>query len=224
MKIILAGIEYVGTTTIARMIKDWKLEYTGTPFYDGLMHDHMKIPHTSGHPDDTTLEEQKQILNLSPKLMEMYHRYHMYYHLHHYFQRDDLTVGFHIEEAVLARKYFGYGLEGEAFDRENIVFERIENRIKQITNDPIIIIHMKADVEVIEKRMENLKTSSEHSNSPLLINDIENVMNDYKHYVDKSTIGPKIEVDTSTDSPTETLDKIIDLIKPHISEEDMKKN
>tara|TARA_Y100001970_G_scaffold78193_2_gene99533 strand:+ start:6391 stop:7065 length:675 start_codon:yes stop_codon:yes gene_type:complete len=224
MKIILAGIEYVGTTTIAKMIKDWKLEYTGTPFYDGLMHDHMKIPHTSGHPDDTTLEEQKQILNLSPKLMEMYHRYHMYYHLHHYFQRDDLTVGFHIEEAVLARKYFGYGLEGEAFDRENIVFERIENRIKQITNDPIIIIHMKADVEVIEKRMENLKTSPEHSNSPLLLNDIENVMNDYKHYVDKSTIGPKIEVDTSTDSPAETLDKIIDLIKPHISEEDMKKN
>tara|TARA_Y100001960_G_scaffold62647_1_gene65591 strand:- start:880 stop:1554 length:675 start_codon:yes stop_codon:yes gene_type:complete len=224
MKIILAGIEYVGTTTIAKMIKDWKLEYTGTPFYDGLMHDHMKIPHTSGHPDDTTLEEQKQILNLSPKLMEMYHRYHMYYHLHHYFQRDDLTVGFHIEEAVLARKYFGYGLVGEAFDRENIVFERIENRIKQITNDPIIIIHMKADVEVIEKRMENLKTSPEHSNSPLLLNDIENVMNDYKHYVDKSTIGPKIEVDTSTDSPAETLDKIIDLIKPHISEEDMKKN
>ncbi|MBC78027.1 MAG: hypothetical protein CL745_00270 [Chloroflexi bacterium] len=224
MKIILAGIEYVGTTTIAKMIKDWKLEYTGTPFYDGLMHDHMKIPHTSGHPDDTTLEEQKQILNLSPKLMEMYHRYHMYYHLHHYFQRDDLTVGFHIEEAVLARKYFGYGLEGEAFDRENIVFERIENRIKQITNDPIIIIHMKADVEVIEKRMENLKTSPEHSNSPLLLNDIENVMNDYKHYVDKSTIGPKIEVDTSADSPAETLDKIIDLIKPHISEEDMKKN
>tara|TARA_Y100000768_G_C23981567_1_gene686119 strand:- start:2942 stop:3388 length:447 start_codon:yes stop_codon:yes gene_type:complete len=148
----------------------------------------------------------------------------MYYHLHHYFQRDDLTVGFHIEEAVLARKYFGYGLEGEAFDRENIVFERIENRIKQITNDPIIIIHMKADVEVIEKRMENLKTSPEHSNSPLLLNDIENVMNDYKHYVDKSTIGPKIEVDTSADSPAETLDKIIDLIKPHISEEDMKKN
>ena len=223
MKIILAGIEYVGTTTIANMLKDWKIEYTGTPFYDGLMHDHMKIPHTSGHPDDTTLEEQKQILNLSPKLMEMYHRYHMYYHLHHYFQRDDLTVGFHIEEAVLARKYFGYGLDGEAFDRENIVFERIENRIKQITNDPIIIVHLKADVEVIEKRMENLKTNPEHSNSPLLINDIESVMNDYKHYVDKSTIGPKIEVDTSTDNPIQTLDKIIDLIKPHISEEDMSK-
>ena len=73
MKIILAVIEYVGTTTIANMLKDWKVVYTGRPFYDGLMHDHMKIPHTSGHPDDTTLEEQQQILNLSPKLMEMYH-------------------------------------------------------------------------------------------------------------------------------------------------------
>ena len=110
MKIILAGIEYVGTTTIANLLKDWKVKYTGRPFYDGLMHDHMKIPHTSGHPDDTTLEEQQQILNLSPKLMEMYHRYHMYYHLHHYFQKDDLTVGFHIEEAVLSRRYYGYGL------------------------------------------------------------------------------------------------------------------
>ena len=39
MKIILAGIEYVGTTTIANLLKDWKVKYTGRPFYDGLMHD-----------------------------------------------------------------------------------------------------------------------------------------------------------------------------------------
>ena len=38
MKIILAGIEYVGTTTIANKLKDWKLEYTGTPFYLSLIH------------------------------------------------------------------------------------------------------------------------------------------------------------------------------------------
>ena len=37
MKIILAGIEYVGTTTIANLLKDWKVKYTGRPFYDGLM-------------------------------------------------------------------------------------------------------------------------------------------------------------------------------------------
>ncbi len=219
MKIILAGIEYVGTTTIANMLKDWKLEHTGTPFYDGLMHDHMKIPHTSGHPDDTTLEEQKQILNLSPKLMEMYHRYHMYYHLHHYFQRDDLTVGFHIEEAVLARRYFGYGLDGEAFDRENVVFDRIENRIKQITSDPIIIVHMKADIPIIEERMHKLLNTPEHSNSPLLKADIKDVLKEYEHFIDKSNIGPKVEVDTSNHGPKETLDEIVELIQPYIKNE-----
>ena len=221
MKIILSGIEYVGTTTIANLLKVWKVKATGTPFYDNNLHDHMKIPHTSGHPDDTTLEEQQQILNLSPKLKEMYHRYHMYYHLHHYFQRDDLTVGFHIEEAVLARRYFGYGLNDETFDRENVVFDRIEDRIKQITSDPIITVHMKADVSVIEERMEELKDNPEHSNSPLIKKDIKSVMNSYKHFVNKSNIGPKVEVDTTVDAPAETLNKVVELIKPYLSEEDL---
>ena len=55
MKIILAGIEYVGTTTISRMLSDWKLKVMGEPFFMGLIHDHSKLPHTSGHPDDTTM-------------------------------------------------------------------------------------------------------------------------------------------------------------------------
>ena len=145
-------------------------------------------------------------------------------HLHHYFQRDDLTVGFHIEESILARRYFGYGLDGEAFDRENIVFARIENRIKQITSDPIIIVHMAADVSVIEERMASLRNTPEHTNSPLLKDDIGIVLKDYEHYVNKSDIGPKVQVDTSIDTPEQTLEKIVDLIKPFISHEDMKKN
>ncbi|MDP7533781.1 MAG: hypothetical protein QGI88_08425, partial [SAR202 cluster bacterium] len=60
MKVILAGIEYVGATTIANKLGAWKTEIMGEPFAGGLIHDHSKLPHTSGHPDDTTLEEQKQ--------------------------------------------------------------------------------------------------------------------------------------------------------------------
>jgi deoxyadenosine/deoxycytidine kinase len=130
-------------------------------------------------------------------------------------------VGFHIEEAVLARRYFGYGLDGETFDRENVVFDRIEDRIKQITSDPIITVHMKADVSVIEERMEELKDNPEHSNSPLIKKDIKSVMNSYKHFVNKSNIGPKVEVDTTVDAPEETLNKVVELIKPHLSEEDL---
>ena len=91
-------------------------------------------------------------------------------------------------------------MEGESFDRENIVFDRIENRIKQITSDPIIIVHMIADKSIIEERMEKLRSRPEHSNSPLQKQDIEDVMNDYAHFIDKSSIGPKVVVDTSTDN------------------------
>ena len=80
---------------------------------------------------------------------------------------------------------------------------------------------MKADVSVIEERMEELKDNPEHSNSPLRKKDIKSVMNSYKHFVNKSNIGPKVEVDTTIDAPEETLNKVVELIKPHLSEEDL---
>ncbi|MDE0745027.1 MAG: hypothetical protein OSB66_04775 [SAR202 cluster bacterium] len=222
MKVILAGIEYVGSTTISRMLSDWKLKNMGDPFFMGLIHDHSKLPHTSGHPDDTTLEEQKQILNLSPKLKEMYHRYGMYYHLHHYVQEDDLSVGFHIEEAVYARRYYGYGLDGEQFDRNN-VFVSIENRIKQITTDPIVTVHMVASPDIIESRMYALKDHPEHTNSPLQVEDIEDVMADYQYFISKSDIGPVVKVDTSIDSPEDTLEKLVTLLDPYFTKTDLER-
>ena len=222
MKVILAGIEYVGSTTISRMLSDWKLKNMGEPFFMGLVHDHSKLPHTSGHPDDTTLEEQEQILNLSPKLKEMYHRYGMYYHIHHYVQEDDLSVGFHIEEAVYARRYYGYGLDGEQFDRNN-VFVGIENRIKQITTDPIITVHMVASPDIIESRMFALKDHPEHINSPLQVEDIEDVMADYQYFISKSDIGPVVKVDTSIDTPEDTLEEVVTLLDPYFTKTDLER-
>ncbi len=222
MKVILAGIEYVGSTTISRMLSDWKLKNMGEPFFMGLVHDHSKLPHTSGHPDDTTLEEQEQILNLSPKLKEMYHRYGMYYHIHHYVQEDDLSVGFHIEEAVYARRYYGYGLDGEQFDRNN-VFVGIENRIKQITTDPIITVHMVASPDIIESRMLALKDHPEHTNSPLQVEDIEDAMADYQYFISKSDIGPVVKVDTSIDSPEDTLEEVVTLLDPYFTKTDLER-
>ena len=222
MKIILAGIEYVGTTAIANSLNAWKQEVMGEPFAGGLIHDHSKLPHTSGHPDDTTLEEQEQILNLSPKLKEMYHRYSIYYHLHHYNQADDLTVGLHIEESIYARKYYGYGRKGEQFDRD-VTFGQVEHRIKQITSDPIIIVHMTADEDVIVRRMSELSHSPQHSNSPLREEDIAEVMSEYERLIARSDIGPKIHVDTSIDKPDETLQKIVELMEPHFTEHDMER-
>ena len=222
MKLILAGIEYSGTTTLANLLSDWKTKIMGEPFYMGLIHDHFKLPHTSGHPDDTTQEEQEQILNLSPKLKEMYHRYSIYYHLHHYAQVDDLTIGLHIEESIYARKYYGYGLPGDQFDRENI-FVAVENRIKQITKDPVVIVHVEAEDQVIQSRMDELKGTPEHSNSPLLKKDISGIKKEYKRLVDKSKLGPVINIDTSHDSPDQTLEKLVKLLEPTFTEEDRRR-
>ena len=222
MKIILAGIEYVGTTTLANLLSEWKEKTMGEPFYMGLIHDHSKLPHTSGHPDDTTLEEQEQILSLSPTLKEMYHRYSMYYHIHHYVHEDDLTIGFHIEESIFARKYYGYGLPGEQFDREK-VFEQIERRVKQVTSDPVIIVHMTASPEVIEQRMSELSDSSGHSNSPMNPEDIPSITLEYERLVNKSTIGPVVRIDTSIDTPQQSLDRLVQLLEPYFTKNDLKK-
>ena len=219
MKIILAGIEYVGTTTLANLLSDWKKETMGDPFYMDLIHDHSKLPHTSGHPDDTTLEEQEQVLALSPKLKEMYHRYGMYYHIHHYAQEDDLTVGFHIEESIYARRYFHYGLPGDQFDREK-VFDQVENRIKQITSDPIVIVHMTAAPEIIAERMKELSNHPAHSNSPLTQADIPEVLSEYERLIEKSSIGPVIKIDTSNENPNQTLNRVTSLLEQYFTESD----
>ncbi len=49
MRVILVGCEYVGTTTLAHAIDDWLETNMGVRF--SLIHDHWKIPHTSGHPE-----------------------------------------------------------------------------------------------------------------------------------------------------------------------------
>ena len=56
MRLILIGCEYVGTTTPAYAIDHWMEATIGARF--PLIHDHWKIPHTSGHPDDSTPAEQ----------------------------------------------------------------------------------------------------------------------------------------------------------------------
>ena len=64
MKLILAGCEYSGTTTIANALYDWAERALGANFR--IIHDHWKIPHTSGHsPTDEVhflTEEEYQTL------------------------------------------------------------------------------------------------------------------------------------------------------------------
>ena len=79
---------------------------------------------------------------------------------------------------------------------------------------------MTAVVDVIVRRMSELSQSPQHSNSPLTEDDVAEVMSEYERLIAKSDIGPKIHVDTSTDTPDETLEKITELMEPHFTEHD----
>ena len=105
MKLILVGCEYVGKTTLSEEIVKWISHTMGS---SRTFHDHFPIPWSKSNLTD---EEQEQILALSPRLKEMFQRYIIEYHLNplFYSDPDHNLVGFHIEEAVYAPLYYGYG-------------------------------------------------------------------------------------------------------------------
>ena len=194
MRLLLAGCEYAGTTTVAHAIDDWMSENMGTGV--SLIHEHWKIPHTSGHPDNTTLEEQEWLLAATPKYKEMHQRHSLYYHtqvstytIHN--GGNGMVVGGHIDDAVYAPLYFGYGEKGHQFDRE-LVMHQVEKTILYFTNDTVIV-HITADTDVIKQRMKD----DPHENVIFQADDVDKVKKRFAELVDWSLLGNKISIDNS---------------------------
>ena len=131
----MSGCEYAGTTTLGLAISGWVENTLGADFG---FHDHFKIPHVSHPPGDSkeendkayadwsagkgpdptrmglTTDEQELFLALTPNLQEMFQRYHLDYHLQpsFYAAPHHNVIGMHVEEAVYAPLYYGYGGPG----------------------------------------------------------------------------------------------------------------
>ncbi len=212
MQLILAGCEYVGTTTIAHAIDDWMAAKMGARFT--LIHDHWKIPHTSGHPDDTTPEEQDLLLQASPKIKEMHQRHSLYYHVQPgSFNADHMMIGAHIEDAVYGPMYFGYGAKGAAHDRE-LVMHQVERSMTRFTNSTVIV-HITAATDVIEKRMRD----DRHVHQVIGDGDIEAVKSRFSELVEWSLLGRKITIDNSGPLD-ETMAEFERKIEPHLTDTD----
>jgi len=211
LRLILAGCEYVGNTTLANAIDDWMDATMGARF--SLIHEHWKIPHTSGHPDDSTPEEQAWLLAASPKFKEMHQRHSLYYHAHGWASPDVMMVGAHIEDAVYAPMYFDYGGKGEFHDREVVMHEWERNvlaKTKEIT-----VVHVTADSDVIRQRMHD----DPHENMVISEGDIDRVKSRFAELVEWSTIPNKITVDNSGPI-ADTLAEFIRKIEPYLNDED----
>ena len=231
MRLILIGCEYSGTTTLARAILEWGRDRMGADF--GLIHDHWKMPHVSGHwPIDTDSfpsdEEQEEILDLSPKVKEQIQRHSLYYHIQpgafkvgkeeeQGFYSDYLAVGMHIEDAVYGPLYFNYGGEGQPAPRTRVC-KTVERALLEHAPD-FVLVHVKAEPDVILTRMKE----HPHPHGIVKAGDIQKVLRRFEEENERSAIPNKLTLDTSTATVEETLADFVAKIEPHLSAADLRR-
>ncbi len=217
LKLIIVGAEYAGKTTLVNKIADWRDEMMGQPTPLGIVryHDHFTLPWV-GHWDEIAQEDLDKFMSLGPELKEMFQRYQFYYHLMPtlYRDTDHILVGFHIEEAVYAPLYYGYGHKGEYGDRESFC-RHIETDILEQASDTVLVL-LKASPEVIRERMR----AAPHERATLKDEDVEHVLERFEYHYGHSHLRYKFALDTSEATPDETLAAFIESYTPHLSERD----
>ena len=214
MKLIIIGCEYAGTTTLAHAIDDWMYQVMGARF--PLIHDHFKFPHTVGHPSQLTAAEQRQLLALSPRIKETIQRHNLYYHTpyRHAPETDFVVIGLHIEEAIYAQLYFGYGGVGERNDRAAVA-RQIEHRIMQYAPETVLVL-VTASPDVIAKRMKQ----NSHQSQVLKEQDIELVLGRFEQEYRRSIIPSKLTLDTGVRSVRESVEEFAQIVDPYLTGHD----
>ena len=219
MRLIIVGCEYSGTTTLTTEVCRWAERVMGGNF---CFHDHWKIPHfafdAQNHATVTLTEaEQKEVLALSHTTKEMIGRYNIAYHMPTDYEGPDyIMVGFYMDDTVYAPLYFGYGGEDEIQGGPRTEYSRhLEMSILGTLPDVVLVL-LKASPEVIARRMK----ANPHQNGALQEKDIEYVLQRFDEEYERSVIGRKFTLDTSTATVEETLEQFVKQIEPHLSEAD----
>ena len=198
----LPGCEYSGTTTLAEAIGQWaEATLGGNPG----SHDHFK-----GAPEhNLTAEEEAQYAALQPRLLEMFQRYQIEYHLQPGFfaYPDHVMVGMHLEDAVYAPLYYGYGGPGQYAERTEFA-RYTEQRILDQAPDVIEIL-VRATPEVIRQRMHE----APHRIQTIKESDIEVVLEAFENQHAASLIRHKMEIDTSETSVDDCVAQFVAFLR-----------
>lgn len=208
MRLILIGCEYAGKTTLAGEITKWIRQTMGG---GRGFHDHFTLPDS-----ELTQVEQEQLAALVPSLKEKFQRYMLDYHFHpaFYSDADHLLAGFHIEEAVYAPLYYGYGGPGENAERTSLA-RTMEERIGELAPDTVLVL-LKASAEVIAQRMK----SNPHPGQVVQEKDIEFVLQRFEEQYQKSLLRRKFTLDTTSAAVEETLAEFEAAIEPLLTDSD----
>ena len=123
-------------------------------------------------------------------------------------------MGFHIEEAVYAPRYYGYGGYKEYGDRKGLA-RHIDSEIAKKAPDTVLIL-LKATPEIIKER---IKTTP-HTRTVLKEEDIQSVIDEFEEEFRSSFIRNKLTIDTSESTIEESLQEFVSNIGPFLSDRD----
>ena len=215
MKLILAGCEYVGKTTLAGGIVKWTNSTAGE---GRTFHDHFAVPNHELSP-----ESKEHLLAAPPQLKEMFQRFMIAHHLSRDFfiGPDQNVIGYHIEEAVYAPLYYGYGgKDSEAGFRSGEgqrtkMARAVERELMRMAPETVLVL-LRAAPEVVQQRMKD----DPHEHQVVREEDIKRILGRFEEEYEWSLIQNKFAIDTSVGSAQETLDGFIERFEPYITEAD----
>ena len=233
MNIILVGCEFAGKTTLANEIVDWSERNLGGSSH---FHDHFTIPST-----ELTDEAGEEYKNAHPQIKEMFQRFMMSYHISEDFYKapDHNLMGLHIEEAVYAPLYYGYGGEDSGAPTRSPAGQRTE--MARHTEEDIleraphtVLVLVKASPEAIKQRMrtatvpdgETLKKQrkskpfGEPTRGVVKEADVELVLGRFEEEFAASLLKNKIVLETTTATVEETLQEFLGNVRPFLTDRD----
>lgn len=236
MNIILVGCEFAGKTTLANEIVEWSERSLGGSSH---FHDHFTIPST-----ELTGAAAHEYRKAHPQIKEMFQRFMISYHVEpaFYSSPDHNLMGAHIEEAVYAPLYYGYGGEDSGALLRSPEGQRTElarhfdEQILERAPETVLVL-VKASPEVIRQRMkENVvpndatveaqaksKPFGEPTRGVVREQDVELVLDRFQEEFDASLLKNKMVLDTTDATVEETLVEFVEKMGPFFTDADRRR-
>ena len=233
MNIILVGCEFAGKTTLANEIVEWSERSLGSSSH---FHDHFTIPST-----ELTGEAAEEYGEAHPQIKEMFQRFMISYHVaqEFYGRPDHNLMGAHIEEAVYAPLYYGYGGEDSEAPLRSPNGQRTElarHFDEQVLDraPATVLVLVKASPDVIRQRMRvnvfpdadtveaqrRSKPFGEPTRGVVREQDVELVLDRFQEEFDASLLKNKMVLDTTAATVEETLAEFVEKMGPFFTDAD----
>ncbi len=212
MRCVFVGIEYAGKSTIIKLL-DAYYRQRRLPVHGD---DHFTLPDAS-----LSAESRALMVNFPDDVKERSQRMQIQYHVEvikNY--PNTLIAGWHIEEAIYSDMY-GDDPDSPYYKNYSYRAQRIyEAQVFEARLPNVVMIHVTASDEAIRERMQ----ADPHEYQIIKEGDIAEVKQRFEEEIEKSLFtqnGRKIVVDTTGKTPQESLDDLLTLSEPLITQEEL---